>query len=130
MMMVSKRRRVRWDRIVLLCIAVLEFIAIIGLSFAIKKNSSQQLAEVKQMVIQTEELSSKPKDILVYRLNSGRYVYYLVVDGDDPNTIKSDKAKEALDGYIEHQTSMGYVLIFLVIGTIVLDVVIYHKILN
>lgn len=129
-MMVSRRRRVRWDRIVLLGIVVLEFIAIIGIFFAIKKNSSQQLTEVKQMVIQTEELPSKPKDILVYRLNGGKYVYYLVVDGDDTNTIKSDKAREALDGYIENQTSMGYVLIFLVIGTIVLDVFIYHKILN
>lgn len=126
-MMVSKRR-VRWDRVAMMGIVILELVVVIGFFFAMKENAKQQLRNVKNEVVQTEGLSSKPDDIYVYRFNGGKYVYFLV-DGGDPITMSSDKARRDLDDYIQYQSNMGYILICLGIGIILVDGYIYYKFL-
>ena len=119
----KKRRNIAWKRVLAVAIVFWEFIAIITIFFAIRKDEKNQLLAVKQQVVETENLQS-PEEIYVFRLKSEEYIY--VLDGRNVS-IDSDEIKEKIDTYIDFQTYRTCSMFLGIVLTIVVNIAAIEK---
>lgn len=125
-----KSRHISWRRIFGVMIIILEIIATFVVFLKMQETSKDLLLEVKQQVVETEGLSVNADEILVYRLNGNRYVFYLHDKKSKSYIIDSKSIKKNLDDYIKKQSDKKFLIFMIILSVSLADVIILKNLLK